>query len=126
MNTAFAKFHVRKTDPLRDDRRISARHLEHFIGHIDADHFAFEPDDLRGDKADFSRAAAQIEDDFAFAQITRRVAAPVITLDHFLRNHLEVFGVIMDRTAKFLRSFCCSRRVTLADDGFSALRLKHF
>ena len=76
--------------------------LQHFIRHIDADDFALRPDNLRGDETNFSRAAAEIEDGLAFAQILARIAATVIALDYFLRNGLEIFRFVIDGTTKFV------------------------
>ncbi len=67
LDTAFTKFYVRVAEAFGNDRRVASRHLQHFVRHINADHFAVWPDDLRGDKTDFSGAAAQIENCFAFA-----------------------------------------------------------
>jgi len=126
LDAAFSEFHVRKTDALRNSRRVAARHFEHLIGHVDAHDLPFGTDNLSSDETDFSRAAAKIENDLAFAQITRRITATVIALDHFWRNDLEIFGVVFDRTAKFVRAFFCADGISLPDDGFSTLRLNHF
>jgi len=125
LNAAFAKFDVRVTDPFADNRRIAARDLEHFVGHIDADDFAAWSDNLRGDKTNFPSAAAKIEHDFTFAQIAGRVAAAIIALDYFSWNCCEIFRLVIDRTTKFPRAFFCSRRITLADDAFLASTFDH-
>src|SRR6266498_197555 len=54
------------------------------------------------------------------------MTATVIALDYFLRNDFEIFGLVIDRTTKFARAFLCSRRVTLADNGFSTMSVDHF
>ena len=125
LDTAFAKLHVRVAEAFGDDRRVASRHLQHFVRHIDPNHFPVWPDNLRGKKTDFSGAAAQIENRFAVAEITRRVAATVIALDHFLWNDVEICRFIINRTTKFLRTLFCSSRVSLADDGFLASSFDH-
>src|SRR5206468_3965837 len=113
LDTAFAKFHVRVAEAFGDDRRIAPRDLQHLVGHIDANDFTVRPDDLCGDETDFSRAAAQIEDRFAFTQVTRGIATAVIALDHFSWNDLEIFRVVIYRTTQFVRAFFCARGITL-------------
>src|SRR6266540_484236 len=125
LDTAFTKFYVRVGEAFGNDRRVASRHLQHFVRHINANHFPVWPDDLRSDKTDFSRATAEIENRFAFAQITRRIAAAVIALDHFLWNDAEICRLIINRTTKFLRALFCSRRITLADDAFLASTFDH-
>ena len=121
LDPAFAEFHVGVTDAFSDNRRVAACDLEHFVGHIDADHFPLWADNLCGDETDFSRAAAQIENRFAFAQITRWIAATVIALDYFLRNNVEIFGLVFDWTTKFIGAFSCADSISLPDDGFSTV-----
>src|SRR5206468_4506790 len=101
-----------------NDWRIAAGDLKHFVGHIHANDSAFWPNDLPSNETNLSRAAAKIENRFAFAQMTRRITAAVIALDYFLGDDFKIIGAVFDRTAKFVRAFLCSRRVTLADDGF--------
>ena len=88
LDAAFAELDVRVTDPLRHDRRVPARDLQHFVGHVDADDLSVRPDDLRGDETDFSGPAAEIEHGLALAQIFARIAAAVVAFDHFLRDDL--------------------------------------
>ena len=100
LDAAFAKLDVGIADAFGDNWRVAPRDREHFVGHIHADDFAVRADDLRGDETDFAGAAAQIDNHFAFAQITRRIAATVIAFDHFLLNDLEVIQIVIDRTTK--------------------------
>jgi hypothetical protein len=125
LDPVFAEFHVGVTDPFGDNRRVAACDLEHFVGHIDPDHFPLWADNLRGDETDFSRAAAQIENRFAFTQITRWIAATVIALDYFLRNNFEIFGLVFSWTTKIIGAFSCTDSISLPDDGFSTLRIDH-
>ena len=89
MNAAFSKFHVRVTDTFGDYRRVTARDFEHLVCHVNADDPAARSNDLRSDETDFPSAAAQIDNDLAFVQVIRRIAATVIALDYFLRNHFK-------------------------------------
>ena len=86
----------------------------------------FGANDLSRDKANLSRPTAKIENHFAFAQITGRIAAAVIALDDFRRNYAQVCGVIFNGATEIVCAFFCSRRVTLADDGFGALWFNHW
>ena len=43
----------------------------------------------------------EIEHRLAFAQILAGIAATVIAFDDFLRNDLEIFGIVIDRATKF-------------------------
>jgi hypothetical protein len=98
---------------------------EHFVRHIDTYHLASRPNNLSSDETDFSRAAAQIENRFAFAQLRRRVTTAVIALDYFLRNDLQIFRFVIDGTTKFVRPLLCSCRVPLTDNGFFAVGFNH-
>ena len=50
----------------------------------------------------------EIEHRLAFAEILARIAAAVIAIDHFLRNDLEVFGIVIDRTTKLRLGVLCA------------------
>ena len=80
--------------------------------------FPFGADDLRGDEANLSGTAAEIEHGLACAQIFARIAAAVIALDHLLRNDLEIFRIVIDRTTKLLFRGLRSSSVTFPDGGF--------
>ena len=73
---------------------------------------------MRGDEADFSGAAAEIEDGLAGAQIFAGIAAAVIALDDFLRDDFEILGVVFDRAAKFRFGCLGARRIAFTDFGF--------
>ena len=79
-------------------------------------------DDLRGDEANLSCAAPEIEHRLACSQILARIAAAVIALDHFLRNDFEIFGIVIDRTTKFRFGGFGSGGVTFPDGGFGVDR----
>ena len=40
LDAAFAELDVVVTDPLRHDRRVRARDVQHLVRHVDADHFS--------------------------------------------------------------------------------------
>src|SRR5262249_580461 len=125
LNAAFAEFDVRTADAFGHDRCVAPRDLQHFVRHIDANYFSFRTHNLRGNEANFSGSTADIENYFAFVQITRRIAASIIELDHFARNDFEILGLIIDRTTKFLRSFLRSGRVALTNNSFPTSRFDH-
>jgi hypothetical protein len=55
---------------------VPARDLEHGLVHVDADDAPARPHDLGRDVADLARAAAEVEDDLARAEVARRVPQP--------------------------------------------------
>src|SRR6516225_1762673 len=125
LNAAFVKFHVGVTDALGHDERITPRDFQHFICHIDADHFSFRSDNLSGDETDFARAAAEVENRLAFVHMTGGIATTIIALDHFSWNYFEIFRVVLYCTTEFVCAFFCSRRITLAYDGLFAPSFNH-
>src|SRR4029077_18851442 len=80
LDSAFAKFDVPVADTLGHNRRVATCHREHLVRHINTNNHAFRADNLRGDKADLSRATAKIENRLAFPKISTRVAASVVAL----------------------------------------------
>ena len=118
LDAAFAKLDVGIADALRDDGRVAACDFEHVVGHIHADNAPLRADHLRGDEANFPRAAAEIEHGLAFADIGARVAAAVVALNDFLRNDFEPARIVLHRAAE--RGFAALRTggVAVFDGGF--------
>ena len=75
-------------------------------------------DDLRGDEANLSGAAPEIEHRLVFSQILAGIAAAVIAIDDFLRNDFEIFGIVIDRTTKLRFGGFGPGGVTFPDGGF--------
>ena len=75
-------------------------------------------DDLRCDEADFSRAAAQIENSFSGFEVAGGISAPVILFDHFFWNDPKVARIVVDWTTQGALSRFCSSRVSLFNRGF--------
>lgn len=100
LNSALAKLHVGVAETLGDDGRVAAGDLEHVIGHVDPDDTSRTPHDLGGDEADFASAAAEVEDGFAGADVTRGIAAAVILVDDLLGNDLEQLGIVLNGAAE--------------------------
>jgi len=115
LDATFSKLDVRVANPLRHNRCVRARDLQHLVGHVYADHAPVGTDYLRRDKADLAGAAPEIEHRLAFANIFAGIAATVIPLDHFPRNYLQELGIVLDGATKFRLRGLRTGSVALAD-----------
>src|SRR5438046_7539370 len=79
LNASLAELDVCVTNPFSNDGGIAPRHLEHTVGHIDPDDLAVRSDHLRRDEADFSRATAEVEDNFTGPQMGAGIASSILT-----------------------------------------------
>ncbi len=100
LDAALAELDVAVADAFGDDRRVAAGDVEHLVGHVHADDSCPAADDLRGDEADFARAAAEVEHRLAGMQVLAGIAAAVVALDDLLRDDLEVLRIVIDRAAQ--------------------------
>ena len=98
-------------------RLILARQRQHIVIHIDADDHAGGSDELRGHITNLAAAAAEVEYHVAIANITRRIAATVITLDNLGRQRLQQICVIFHGAAQVFLAGLRAGGISLSHTG---------
>ena len=105
----FLEFDVRPSDPIGNRLSMAVGQFEHVVVHVDADDATMRSDDLGSDVADFSAAASEVENGLSRFDPFRRITTSVIALDQFRRQYVEIFVLVIDRTAQ--RYFRFSRSI---------------
>src|SRR5712692_848609 len=100
LDAALAELDVVIADGVADRALVLPRQREHVVVHVHTDDLAAGTDDLRGDETNLARAAAQIEDRFARAQVLRRIAAAIIPFEDFGWDDVEEAAIVGDRAAE--------------------------